>query len=532
MICSRRLRFLSKYLGIIFATVLVLGLWLIPTVAQTSKKIPVVLDGQKLFQISSSGEFSAQERADAIAKQLNNAIKTDRPIQVTIEQRNQLPTILLNDRYLLTVTQQDAVLGSTPQEQASLWVQEIQEAIQQAQQERTRAYLWQTAIFAGVILLIAVVLNWLLGWIKHHFFQAASQRLKPNAEAGSDFSPLRSLDFFFKLVLAIARIGLWLGVALYITNLFPFTRRWSYQFTSVLVSSFTSPILTLGDKSYSVIDAIVLAALLFGLVILAGIVTNLFRSRILRYAGINRGAQEAIAIIAKYSFIFVGSLVLLQIWGLDISSLTIVASALGVGIGFGLQDIAKNFGSGLVLVFERPIQVGDFVEVGEYKGTVEKIGARSTEIRTLDLVSIIVPNSRFLENEVINWSHRNPISRLHLPVGVAYNCDPKAVEVALLEAVRSHPKVLTSPPAKVLFKGLGDSSLNFELLVWTKEPERQFLLTSDLYFSIYEELGQRQIEIPFPQRDLHLRSGTLEFSPQIESALSQILKRFDDRDLM
>ena len=242
----------------------------------------------------------------------------------------------------------------------------------------------------------------------------------------------------------------------------------------------------------------------------------------MRYAGINRGAQEAIAILAKYGLIFIGTLVLLQIWGLDISSLAIVASALGVGIGLGLQDIAKNFGSGIVLVFERPIQVGDFVEVGDYKGTVERIGARSTEIRTLDRVSIIVPNSRFLENEVINWSHRNPISRLHLPVGVAYGCDAKAVEGALLEAASSHASVLKSPPPQVLFKSFGDSSLNFELLVWTKEPERQFLLTSDLYYKIYEVLGQRQIEIPFPQRDLHLRSGTLGLSPQVESALIQM----------
>ncbi len=110
-------------------------------------------------------------------------------------------------------------------------------------------------------------------------------------------------------------------------------------------------------------------------------------------------------------------MVLLQVWGFDLSSLTILASAISVAIGFGFQDIAKNFGSGLVLLFERPIQVGDFVEVNQYMGTVEYIGPRSTLIRTLDQISIIVPNSRFLENEVINWSHQNPISRLHVPVG-------------------------------------------------------------------------------------------------------------------
>ncbi len=201
------------------------------------------------------------------------------------------------------------------------------------------------------------------------------------------------------------------------------------------------------------------------------------------------------------------------------SSLTILASALSIGLGIGLQNIAKNFGSGLILVFERPIQVGDFIEVGDLNGTVERIGARSTEIRTLDRVSIIVPNSRFLDSEVINWSHGNPISRLHLPLGVAYGSDPQQVRTVLIESASGHPKVLASPAPSLLFKGFGDSSLDFELLVWTAEPDKQFLLKSDLYFLIYEVLNQNQIEIPFPQRDLHLRSGKVEISSQLESAL-------------
>jgi potassium-dependent mechanosensitive channel len=197
-----------------------------------------------------------------------------------------------------------------------------------------------------------------------------------------------------------------------------------------------------------------------------------------------------------------------------------------VGIGFGLQDIAKNFGSGLVLVFERPIQVGDFVEIAEFKGTVERIGARSTEIRTLDHVSIIVPNSRFLENEVINWSHRNPVSRLHIPVGVAYHADPQIVQEALLEAAQNHSDIVDSPAPQVLFQGFGDSALNFELLVWTAVPNRQFLLKSDLNFCIFEAFRRRQIEIPFPQQDLHLRS--VQVSPEIESTWNQISTQFSN----
>jgi potassium-dependent mechanosensitive channel len=277
---------------------------------------------------------------------------------------------------------------------------------------------------------------------------------------------------------------------------------------------------TLGRQAYSIIDLLILGALLFSIITMAGVLTNLLRSRVLQRAGINRGLQEVIAMLTKYSVVTIATIILLQIWGLDLSSLAILASALGVGIGFGLQDIAKNFGSGLVLVFERPIQVGDFVEVGEFKGTVEQIAARSTEIRTLDHVSIIVPNSRFLEKEVINWSHRNPVSRLHIPVGVAYQADPQTVQTALLEAAQNHPDVLPSPPPTVLFQGFGDSALNFELLVWTSTPNRQFLLRSDLNFLIFETLKRWHIEIPFPQRDLHLRS--LQVAPELRETLSQI----------
>ncbi|MBG1261442.1 mechanosensitive ion channel [Nostoc sp. BAE] len=526
---SHRLRLLSKYFNILIAILtFLLFIWLIPVVAQALTKAPVILDGQQLFKISDSGQYSAQERTNLINSQLKNAIQTSEFIQVKIEKRNQLPTILLNDGYLLTVTEQDTVPGSTVDEQAKIWGQQIEEALQQARLERTRTYFQHTTFVAVAILLITAGFTWLLGWIKHHFFRVASQRLTTTSNAILNSEPLKVLELFFNLVLASMRIVLWMSAILYITNLFPFTRQWSYQISNILITSFTSPILTLGKNPYSLTELIILIGLLFGLVIFAGTLTNFLRSRILFFTGINRGAQEAIVILFKYGLIFIGTLVLLQIWGLDISSLTILASALSVGIGFGLQDIAKNFGSGLVLVFERPIQVGDFVEVGEYTGTVERIGGRSTEIRTLDHVSIIVPNSRFLEKEVINWSHCNPISRLHLPVGVAYSSDPKVVQAALLEVASKHPNVLQAPSPLVLFKEFANNSLNFELLVWTAEPNKQFLLKSDLYYNIYEALQQRQIEIPFPQLDLHLRSGTLEFTPEMQLALIQMFERLSN----
>jgi small-conductance mechanosensitive channel len=239
-----------------------------------------------------------------------------------------------------------------------------------------------------------------------------------------------------------------------------------------------------------------------------------------------RGSQEVISVVIKYGFLSFGSIVLLQIWGVNLSSIAIIGSAIGVGVGFGFQDIAKNFASGLVLLFERSIQVGDFIQVDNHMGTVERVGARSIVLKTLDQISIIVPNSRLLADEVTNWSHGNPTSRIHLPVGVSYSADAQKVKAALLQAANEHLEVLRYPPPQVFFKGFGDNSLNFDLLIWTSDPSRQLPLTSDLYFRIEAILREQEIEIPFPQRDLHLRTGNLPLtiSPELEKFLVNLFK--------
>jgi small-conductance mechanosensitive channel len=317
---------------------------------------------------------------------------------------------------------------------------------------------------------------------------------------------------------------MFLFTALYITDLFPQTRELSRKITDTIVGSLVSELIPLGNSSYSVLDLFILIGLFTGVLILARTTKKILRSRVLRLTGLNRGSQETVAQIATYGIIFLGTIVVLQLWGLDLSSLTIFASVLGVGIGLGLQGIAKEFISGLVLIFERPIKVGDFVNVGELMGTVERISVRSTEIRTLDELSIIVPNSRFLEEEVVNWTHHSSLSRLKVPVTVAYGSDLTAVRGALIDAAKEHPDVLAEPAPRVFFKGFGDSSLNFDLLIWTAEPQKQFRLKSDLYFRIEAILRHRNIEIPFPQQDLHVRSGSLplEISPQLVESLAQL----------
>jgi hypothetical protein len=231
---------------------------------------------------------------------------------------------------------------------------------------------------------------------------------------------------------------------------------------------------------------------------------------VLDAAGVESGTQETLSTLLRYALTVVGSVVVLQAWGVDLRSFAILASALGVGIGFGLQNIANDFVSGLLINAERPVRPGDFVRVGEFVGSVTKVGTRSTSILTLDRVTILVPNSRLLEGEVENWSHEDAVSRVHVPVAVAYGSDVQRVRHALLEVARGQRGVLREPRPEVQLLRLGESSLDFELLVWTADPRNRARLVSDLNLRIVSALRAAGIEIPFPQRDLHLRSPSLE----------------------
>ncbi|TVQ18476.1 MAG: mechanosensitive ion channel protein MscS [Leptolyngbya sp. DLM2.Bin15] len=500
---------------------------------------PIVLDGRVLFQVNSSGGFSAAYRAQTINRKLEVAISLNSYPEIEVGERTKTPTIMLNEQHLMTVTGADVPPGRSAHEQALEWRATLETALDQARSERSLSYLRWAALLSVIILGFTAAIQWGLQYCWRRYAQPAllSQFLpdpedrdddeadQSKPEDNSPPPPNRLLDALLSLPPLTARLGLWTASLLSITRLFPWTRQWSYVVSQSLLSAFTSPAIDLGRNDYSIFDMLLLLTSVTVLFILSKTVTDLFRARVLVVTGVNRGAQATIAIIVRYSLVFFGSLALMQIWGIDISSLAILASSLGIGIGFGLQDIAKNFGSGLVLVFERPIQVGDFVEVGAFQGTIEHIGARSTLIRTLDQVSIIVPNSRFLENEVINWSLGNPVSRIRVPVGVAYGSDIEIVRDVFLQAARSHPVVLTTPPPQVFFKGFGESSLNFEVMVWTAEPSQQIRLKSDLYFAIEALLREHQVEIPFPQRDLHVRSGQLPITltPQMEQWIQQLV---------
>lgn len=267
-------------------------------------------------------------------------------------------------------------------------------------------------------------------------------------------------------------------------------------------------IISLGDSKITL-------GLLFWLIIsisaiffLSELVRKVLANKILSRYDLDLGTRQSIATIVKYILICLGFITILQNTNVDLSALGILAGAIGVGIGFGLQNITNNFISGLIILFERPIKIGDRIEVNGVNGDVVKISARSTMVVTNDNITIIVPNSQFIDSPVINWSHNNRNIRFNIPVGVSYKENPERVKKILIQIAKDNPGVLKSPSPDVLFDSFGDSSLDFNLRIWTTEfTSKPRVLKSQLYYEIFKRFSEEGIEIPFPQRDLHIRSG-------------------------
>lgn len=275
-----------------------------------------------------------------------------------------------------------------------------------------------------------------------------------------------------------------------------------------LAHYFTVKLFSIGNSEITLITIVYL--------LISVILLNFFSNRLSKFIGNTvlkkyttiPSTAQSVSTIIRYVFLIVGMMVIVQTAGIDLSALSILAGALGVGIGFGLQNITNNFISGIIILFEQPIKLGDRIEVGDIKGDVLKISARATTVVTNDNISVIVPNSEFISSTVINWSHNDRNVSFRFPVGVAYKEDPKRIKALLLEVAAENPGVLDSPAPDVLFDEFGDSSLNFFLRVWTTDfTSRPNILKSQLYYSIFEKFKENNIEIPFPQQDLHLKSG-------------------------
>ena len=247
--------------------------------------------------------------------------------------------------------------------------------------------------------------------------------------------------------------------------------------------------------------------------------SSLLERRLTKRSHIDPGLRYTIARLARYFVVTIGVLIALrQAFALDLTSIAVIFTALSVGIGFGLQYIAADIASGFILLFERPVRVGDRITIGDDEGDVQSINLRTTIVNTNDRIAIIVPNSRLVTQRVINWSYGDPRARIAIPSSVATTSNVKLVTETLLKAAEGVENVLTDPPPKVQFLKFGEYSLDFRLLVWTRHPSRHPQIKSDINYRIERLFRENGIEIPYPKQEFVLRQvGSM---PEVEDLLS------------
>jgi small-conductance mechanosensitive channel len=279
----------------------------------------------------------------------------------------------------------------------------------------------------------------------------------------------------------------------------------------------------------SLLQIFLLVALLIAVFWISSKTKRFLFNRLLAQSGLDRSLQYAVAQVISNVVLVVGIFIVLENTGIHLAALTVFAGAVGVGLGFGLQNIASNFISGLVILAERPITIGDRVEVAGIAGQVEHIRARSTVIRTNDNIMMIVPNTKFIDSPVTNWTYGDRRVRFRIPVSVAYDSDVAKVRDTLLAVARENPYTLKEPAPNVFLENFGENAIDFKLVVWSSEMSaRPSRYRSDLNFAIAEKFREAGIEMPFPQRDLHIRSGVLKVEKVTET---ETAKRCESADV-
>ncbi|MFB6290533.1 MAG: mechanosensitive ion channel family protein [Candidatus Bipolaricaulia bacterium] len=265
------------------------------------------------------------------------------------------------------------------------------------------------------------------------------------------------------------------------------------------------PIFTVSGQGISVVSFLYFIVVIVLSVILSRLFTRFLKRNVYSKTEIEKGSQYTLSRLVRYATVTVGFLIGLQMIGFDLSVLAVFGGLFGVGIGFGLQNIFSNFASGLILLLERPIQVGDIVELDGILGKVEEIRFRVAVVNTFDNESIIVPNSDLVSKKVTNWSYGGDTTlRLRIPIGVDYGSDVEKVENILLEIAEEEEKVIKEPqPPQVFFKEHADSSLNFELRVWISDPRDRITVRDNVRRKIDKRFNKEGIGMPFPQRDIH-----------------------------
>ncbi len=264
-------------------------------------------------------------------------------------------------------------------------------------------------------------------------------------------------------------------------------------------------LLTIAGSTITVGSLLLAASILTGAILLANVLAYSAR-RVLRSRGATQGAQFALAKIVRYAVLALGFVLGINALGFQLGALMAASAVLAVGIGFGLQNIAQNFISGVILLVEQPVRHGDFIKAGGVLGTVDDIGLRATHIITRDQVTIIVPNSALITAEVINHSRPTTNLRIRIGVGVAYGTDTDRARAVLMQVAKDEPEVMQTPPPDVRLEDFGDSALSFALYCWIEHAKNDLRIGSQLRFAIDKAFRAAGIEMPFPQRDVHLRS--------------------------
>ncbi|MDR8391313.1 mechanosensitive ion channel [Aliifodinibius sp. S!AR15-10] len=271
----------------------------------------------------------------------------------------------------------------------------------------------------------------------------------------------------------------------------------------------------INETPVTVMSVFVFFLFITAFIILGVMVRKTLNRRILRRFKIDEGTSYTLSRISQYTIITIGALISFQFIGIDLSGLAVIFGLLSVGIGFGLQNVTSNFISGLIILFERPISIGDRVMVGDIEGDVIEINIRSTKIRTLNNISIIVPNSEFVSQDVINYSHGDPTFRVDIEVGVSYSSDLEIVLQCLHKVADENEHVQKKPEPQVHLTSFGDSAWNMQLRAWIADVKNHPRVRNELNQAIVHKFRENKVEIPFPQRDLHMRSSVeLPIKPQ------------------
>lgn len=290
---------------------------------------------------------------------------------------------------------------------------------------------------------------------------------------------------------------------------------------------------TIGNITISITSLVIGLGIFLLALLISRTLQSILQRRMEKRGYIDPGIRYTIFRLAHYLIISVGLLFALKsAFGLDLTSLAVLFTALSVGIGFGLQFIAGDLASGFILLFERPVRIGDFITVAGpdsklTEGRVQSINLRTTVVVTNDHITAILPNSKLVNQELINWSYGGSRSRISVPVGVSYDSDVEMITETLLHAAEGVKHVLGEPKPSVQFLGFGESSLDFRLLVWTDRPRRHPQIKSDINYRISRLFRERRIEIPYPQRELRVRGSA---ALQIESSPESLEEEDAERD--